>query len=156
MLYKSSLQFWFQTLAKLKLDILNLHLTFILSPFILPSLFVHCSSFVYLPVWLAPSFVRSLFVHCSVIVRSLFVFCSSFVRLAPSFVRSLFVFCSFIVRLLFVFCSSFVRLAPSFIQTLFNFLIFQFFNLLIKIPYDLAPAILSPPPTLVLFSLYSP
>ena len=53
--------------------------------------FVHCSSFVPLPVWLAPSFVRLLFVFCS------------------SFVRLLFVLCSFFVRLLFVFCSFFVR-----------------------------------------------
>ena len=75
--------------------------------------FVHCSSFVPLPVRLAPSFVRSLFVFCSFFVRSLFVFCSSFVR-------SLFVFCSSFVRLLFVFCSSFlylpVWLAPSFVR----------------------------------------
>ena len=121
---------------------------------------------------------RLLFVFCSFIVRSLFVFCSSFVR-------SLFVYLSslrhyipplwgsqrklgmckgevtFLISLSAraartVICSSFVRLAPSFLQTLFNFLIFQFFNLLIKIPYDLSPAILSPPPTLVLFSLYSP
>ena len=53
--------------------------------------FVHCSSFVPLPVWLAPSFVRLLFVLCSFFVRLLFVLCSSFVhlsvRLAPSFVR---------------------------------------------------------------------
>ena len=65
--------------------------------------FVHCSSFVPLPVRLAPSFVRHLFVICSFIVRLLFVFCSSFVR-------SLFVFCSFFVRSLFVLCSFFVRL----------------------------------------------
>ena len=89
--------------------------------------FVHCSSFVPLPVRLAPSFVRHLFVICSFIVRSLFVFCSSFVRLlfvhCSSFVRSLFVLCSFFVRSLFVFslsacavctviCSSFLR--PTF------------------------------------------
>ncbi|EJF36107.1 hypothetical protein HMPREF1320_0955 [Capnocytophaga sp. oral taxon 335 str. F0486] len=57
--------------------------------------FVHCSSFLYLPVRLAPSFVRHLFVFCSFIVRLLFVFCSSFlylpVWLAPSFVRHSFV-----------------------------------------------------------------
>ena len=51
----------------------------------LRSLFVHCSSFLYLPVRLAPSFVRLLFVFCSFFVRSLFVLCSFFVR-------SLFVF----------------------------------------------------------------
>ena len=54
----------------------------------LRSLFVHCSSFLYLPVRLAPSFVRLLFVFCSFFVRSLFVLCSSFlylpVRLALS------------------------------------------------------------------------
>ena len=42
--------------------------------------FVHCSSFVPLPVWLAPSFVRLLFVIPSSFVRHSFVFCSSFVR----------------------------------------------------------------------------
>ena len=47
----------------------------------LRSLFVHCSSFLYLPVRLAPSFVRLLFVFCSFFVRSLFVLCSFFVRL---------------------------------------------------------------------------
>ena len=78
--------------------------------------FVHCSSFLYLPVRLAPSFVRSLFVHCSSFVRLLFVFCSFIVRL-------LFVLCSFFVRSLFVLCSSFlylpVRFAPSFVRRSF-------------------------------------
>ena len=79
--------------------------------------FVHCSSFVPLPVRLAPSFVRSLFVFCSFIVRLLFVFCSFIVRLlfvhCSFIVRLLFVHCSFIVRSLFVFCSFIVRLCVA-------------------------------------------
>ena len=89
--------------------------------------FVHCSSFLYLPVRLAPSFVRSLFVICSSFVRHLFVICSSFVRhlfvICSSFVRHLFVICSSFVRHSFVIRSSFlylpVRLAPSFVRRSF-------------------------------------
>ena len=72
-----------------------LHSLFVICSFIVHLLFVHCSSFLYLPVRLAPSFVRHLFVICSSFVRHLFVHCLSFlylpVRLAPSFVRSFFV-----------------------------------------------------------------
>ena len=100
----------FQTFVKLKIDILYLHLTFILSSFILRSLFVLCLSARAARTVFCSSFVRLLFVHCSSFVRSLFVFCSFIVRLllvnCSSFVRSLFVFCSLIIY-------PPVRLAPS-------------------------------------------
>ena len=82
-----------------------LQLIFGLNVPFLRSLFVFCSSSLYLPVRLAPSFVRLLFVLCSSFVRLLFVFRSSFVRL-------LFVFCSSFVRHSFVFSLS-VRAART-------------------------------------------
>ena len=103
---------------------------------------VFYSSFLYLPVRLAPFIVRSLFVHCSFIVRSLFVHCSFIVR-------SLFVHCSFIVRSLFVLYSSFlylpVRLAPSFIRLFLicpcgsHRLLFVFCSSFVRLSYKLLP-----------------
>ena len=100
---------------------------FILSPSYLHLISIHCSSFVRYRATVEPLKDHSLFVFCSSFVRLLFVFCSSFVRL-------LFICPCGSHRLLFLLASNnlqFATLFPSsknFSHFISHLLIFKFAN----------------------------